>query len=1611
MNVVTLILRWPGILIGLLLLAAALTACSDSTGSTPPTNGDSGAWEEYEAFCSEAAQEELDDNEDYTNEEVSTLYSGVIERLESVDPPVEIADWHDRVLAGWTAVKRLVDAEPQGAIFDPFILFSDSEILSLFEEVGAAFNELPADVRYRLAAAGCTDDAGTEPPGDGESDTPPPGSTSPADTGQSSTGPAFLPTCEPRSRDEAALVALYNATDGPNWRRNTNWLTDAPLGDWAGVSANRITSNDRVVGECVTVLSLGNNQLSGEMPAELGSLLSLERLSLNDNQLSGEIPSELGNLLNLQRLDLSDNQLSGEIPSELGNLLNLYRLELDGNRLSGEIPAELGSLPNLEYLYLADNRLSGEIPVELGTIPNLRLAGNQLSGRILRPNGTNPQYTWEGSTIRVSWDAVDGADYYKVYHHDFFDDACSLGSDGRPSFCEELAADVAGTTFVHTNPDLDANYYWVVACNQEGCSEIDSSNPASPLGDGSGGPTSGGPCRVGIRLDEGDFCTVVIPGVQGGSNRFEVRNGSGCYGDICADESTNLNGFIAYARNGAWLITRVPDGTSGETGAEPTVTPTQPTTPTAAPTPIPPSTPTATPTPTQSSTPTATPTPIPPSTPTPAPVDTTPSAPTNVRYALEGSTIRVSWDPVAGADHYNIYHDDFFDSGCRLNRDGSTSLCEELATNVVGTTYVHAAPDERHNYYWVVACNSGGCSESISEHPAAPIEPIPTVPANVRFSVEGSTIRVSWDPVAGADHYNIYHDDFFDSGCRLNRDGSTSLCEELATNVVGTTYVHAAPDERQNYYWVVACNSGGCSEIDSTDPAEPLATSTTGSSVTPPTASRDLAFPEGESATRSIPENTPADINVGAPVSAEGDGTLTYTLRGPDAASFTIVPTTGQVRTRDGVVYDYETKNRYTVTVGADDESGESDTIDVTIHIEDLVAACLPVRNLRTNHGDGYVNVKWNPAVQQEGKVRVLGYQVEMRRGDDGPWTGRRTLLGRGIGATTYGGLQNLQKYLFRIRPVNTESDCGWSPPFLGIPTTYPGPIYSIDRFGTEPVGAPDRYWRFVTQERCRYSADGITLDANCTYTYTGPDTSRIVLVFDDPSRGSCDIALAFSSLTAGSFVDDCFDAGVNTETPFDTSFKMPRSGLQTESDVDVPRAPRSGEEFDVLAWGRDDLIPSLFFGCPPIVSDCGFNPGGAWRVTRDPSTGLPHYTDGDYTYENTGPSQGKLTFRDAVGDSSVFTLDFEPSGNMRVTVADEEGEPATWPGIFHSDPALDLQLPIPPSWWAAVAIETDYAPESGPGPIVVDGLAEVFGYGRDIWLLGTDLYVRLYSGPTNGLTFLYRTHYEKIGRNRGVITFRFDLEDETKIENLDEFQKGVYGSTWVFDLVFTSDGAARYTLTATKEGQVPLVKQGFVDFNGDSINLNEFPEEVLPPVAPPQASATDVSGVEIAAAVSAPQISGSDVQTFLISDQGLQQASYSPGDWLEPKDGSNQRMMIVGASQGASAASTASRQPVQAMTLRYAPAFPSPVVAEPAVFHGMSTFQPVRFASFAESEPTITQLSVVCMQKDYGIPTRGARYFSLPKTVEGSVQSCQRNCVLNETSNIQECVWKCEEN
>ena len=184
------------------------------------------------------------------------------------------------------------------------------------------------------------------------------------------------------------LEALYHATGGPSWRDNTNWLTDAPLGEWYGVSTDasgRVVSIDLSGYYDSDAQQTVRHGLTGEIPAELGGLPSLDTLDLSYNQLSGNIPAELGGLASLERLSLWGNQLSGNIPAELGGLANLKTLSLFSNALTGAIPPELGNLASLERLYLASNQLSGNIPAELGGFANLEtlwLYGNELTGAI-----------------------------------------------------------------------------------------------------------------------------------------------------------------------------------------------------------------------------------------------------------------------------------------------------------------------------------------------------------------------------------------------------------------------------------------------------------------------------------------------------------------------------------------------------------------------------------------------------------------------------------------------------------------------------------------------------------------------------------------------------------------------------------------------------------------------------------------------------------------------------------------------------------------------------------------------------------------------------------------------------------------------------------------------------------------------------------------------------------------------------------------------------------------------------------------------------------------------------------------------------------------------------
>ncbi|MCY4577923.1 MAG: hypothetical protein OXD31_02645, partial [Chloroflexi bacterium] len=193
----------------------------------------------------------------------------------------------------------------------------------------------------------------------------------------------------PPNDERDALIALYNATNGDDWQYHTNWLSSAPLGDWHGVSTN---GDGRVI-----ELNLDANNLSGQVPPELGNLANLQRLRLVHNELTGTIPTELGNLTDLENLELWNNRLSGEIPTELARLANLQSLGLHDNSLTGAIPTELSSLTNLRYLELSHNELTGGIPAELGKLSELvwlDLHTNPLGGEIPPELGNLPNLEW-----------------------------------------------------------------------------------------------------------------------------------------------------------------------------------------------------------------------------------------------------------------------------------------------------------------------------------------------------------------------------------------------------------------------------------------------------------------------------------------------------------------------------------------------------------------------------------------------------------------------------------------------------------------------------------------------------------------------------------------------------------------------------------------------------------------------------------------------------------------------------------------------------------------------------------------------------------------------------------------------------------------------------------------------------------------------------------------------------------------------------------------------------------------------------------------------------------------------------------------------------------------
>jgi Leucine-rich repeat (LRR) protein len=180
---------------------------------------------------------------------------------------------------------------------------------------------------------------------------------------------AAIPTSQ---RD--ALIAIYDATAGPNWNNSAGWKGAAGTEcDWFGVDCNFEQTH-------VLSLQLHDNNLVGTIPSSIGQLSEIRSIYLSRNQLDGRIPATIGNLKKLETLEANGTQLDGPLPSELSTLPELRYLDLSYGEFTGAIPNL--SLTKLEYLSLAVNKLTGSVPLLPQTIEHADFTGNELAGPI-----------------------------------------------------------------------------------------------------------------------------------------------------------------------------------------------------------------------------------------------------------------------------------------------------------------------------------------------------------------------------------------------------------------------------------------------------------------------------------------------------------------------------------------------------------------------------------------------------------------------------------------------------------------------------------------------------------------------------------------------------------------------------------------------------------------------------------------------------------------------------------------------------------------------------------------------------------------------------------------------------------------------------------------------------------------------------------------------------------------------------------------------------------------------------------------------------------------------------------------------------------------------------
>ena len=432
-------------------------------------------------------------------------------------------------------------------------------------------------------------------------------------------------------------------------------------------------------------------------------------------------------------------------------------------------------------------------------------------------------------------------------------------------------------------------------------------------------------------------------------------------------------------------------------------------------------------------------------------------------------------------------------------------------------------------------------------------------------------------------------------------------------------------------------------------------------------------------ATRSFDEDvgdgTRTGVDIGAPVTADDDDTLTYTLEGTDEALFAIVSASGQIRTRSGINYDREADSSYSVTVKADDSNGGTDTIAVSITLTDVEEKPLAPDAPGVSAVSGSttsVSVTWT-APTNTGRPSITSYDLQYKKTAEQGWTdGPQNRTGT---STTISSLDSDTEYQVQIRATNADGDGPYSGPGTGR---------TADPANIAPTFSSSTATRVFEEDLADGTRTGVDVGAPVTADDDDNDTLTYTLEGTDEALFDIDSSSGQIGTLSGTNYDRESDSSYSVTVKADDG----RGGTDTIAvtiDVtDVEELPLAPDAPSVAAVAGSSTSLSVTWTAPtntgrPSIASYDFQYKKSTETDQDWQDGPQNRTGTSTTISSLDPNTGydvQVRATNADGDgpwsgtgSGTTNADPTQIGSARIRSFDEDAGDGTRTGVDVGSP------------------------------------------------------------------------------------------------------------------------------------------------------------------------------------------------------------------------------------------------------------------------------------------------------------------------------------------------------